>query len=87
MPWKPAVWDRVRYVFQPWCPGTVGLVVGHVGHPGEWDGQDGVVYDVLEHTKETHRFLVRLANDRLIQCTSLEIEPASEAWDAWETWE
>jgi hypothetical protein len=69
--WKPAVGQRVQYVFQPWCPGVYGLIVGHVGHPGELDGQQGYIYDMV---KGSHPYVVRLQT-RIIQCSALEIQP------------
>jgi hypothetical protein len=68
--------DRVRYRFQGECPGVYGLVAP-VGHPPEYDGMVGVVYDDSAHPS-SHRYCVKLDEGsltRAIQAAACELEP------------
>lgn len=58
--WRPfAVGDRVRYRYQPECPGVYGMAAP-VGHPLEYDRMEGHVYEVLRGGRNPHQYMVRL---------------------------
>jgi hypothetical protein len=78
--WQPTfkVGDRVRYRYQPECPGVYGLLAP-VGHPPEYDGALGVIYEVLAPT-QSHPYLIRLDQGsitRSICAASTEAESAA----------
>jgi hypothetical protein len=77
-PWQPKVGDRVRYLYQPECPGVYGLIVP-VGHPREYDHQPGTVYEIhgygVQDRANGHRFLVRLDSGNCISAAACELEP------------
>jgi hypothetical protein len=75
-PWIPE--GRVRYRYRPECPGVYGMLAP-VGHPREFDGETGTVYEVCRSDRAAwrngHRYLVRLDNGRCVQSAALELEP------------
>jgi hypothetical protein len=80
-PWKPAIGQRVRYRYQPECPGVYGLLpfIAHTqaGHPPEYDGLKGYVAEARTEWG-SHPYLVRLDQGSLtrsICAAALELEP------------
>lgn len=78
-PWVPSVGQRVRYLYQPECPGVYGARYP-VGHPPEYDRLAGTVYEIftcgLGEARNGHRFLTQLDDgDRCIMAAALELEP------------
>lgn len=81
-PWVPNVGDRIRYVFKPECPGVYGMRAP-VGHPPEFDGRLGTMYEIyrygLNEKGNGHRFLVSLDEYEgrrwCIMAAALELEP------------
>jgi hypothetical protein len=84
-PWQPVIGSRVRYRYQPECPGVYGMLPGDLpqaGHPPEYDGLVGTVYEIFRYgvgdASNGHRFLVRLDEGsltRAICAAAIELEP------------
>jgi hypothetical protein len=77
-PWIPEPGQRVRYVFKHECPGVYGIRYP-VGHPPEYDGLIGTMYEIyrygLNEPGNGHRFLIRFDNERRIMAAALELVP------------